>query len=108
LELFNSYFGNWNTSSNNEKLFIPPERSKTNCYFVHKDGSNQTEIRIGHISKKRNSEDYYATRIMNTILGGQFSSRINHLLREVKGFTYGANSSFHYYRQSGLFEVLLP
>jgi len=105
IELFNGYFGNWNTSSNNEKLFIPPERSKTNCYFVHKDDSNQTEIRIGHISKKRNSEDYYATRIMNTILGGQFSSRINHLLREVKGFTYGANSSFHYYRESGLFEV---
>jgi len=42
---------------------------------------------------------------MNTILGGQFSSRINHILREVKGFTYGANSSFHYYRESGLFEV---
>lgn len=105
LELFNRYFGNWNDSSNNEKLFIPPERSETNCYFVHKEDSNQAEIRIGHISKKRNSNDYYAIRIMNTILGGQFSSRINHLLREVKGFTYGANSSFQYYRESGLFEV---
>ena len=105
MKLFNKYFSNWNSSSNNGQLFTPPERSKTNCYFVHKSDSNQTEIRIGHIAKKRNAEDYYAMRVMNTILGGQFSSRINHLLREVKGFTYGANSSFHFYRESGLFEV---
>jgi len=105
VELFSGYFNNWNTFSDNKQLFIPPERSKTSCYFVHKGNSTQTEIRVGHISKKRNSEDYYATRIMNTILGGQFSSRINHTLREVKGFTYGANSSFHYYKESGLFEV---
>jgi zinc protease len=105
MELFNEHFNNWNTSSDNEQLLILPERGKTTCYFVHKADSTQTEIRIGHISKKRNAEDYYAARIMNTILGGQFSSRINHTLREVKGFTYGANSSFHYYRESGLFEV---
>jgi zinc protease len=105
VELFNGYFNNWNSSSDNEHLFVPPERSNTNCYFVHKSDSNQTEIRIGHIAKKRNADDYYAARIMNTILGGQFSSRINHILREVKGFTYGANSSFHYFRESGLFEV---
>jgi zinc protease len=42
---------------------------------------------------------------MNTILGGQFSSRINLNLREAKGFTYGANSAFSYYQDSGLFEI---
>ena len=105
VELFNSYFNKWNSSSDNELLFEPPEKRRTNCYFVHKSDMNQTEIRIGHIANKRNAGDYYAARIMNTILGGQFSSRINHLLREVKGFTYGANSSFNYYRDSGLFEV---
>ena len=42
---------------------------------------------------------------MNTILGGQFSSRINSNLREKKGFTYGANSSFSYYKEAGLFEI---
>jgi len=105
VEVFNNYFNKWNTSSDNKKLFVRPKRNKTECYFIHKGDSNQTEIRIGHIANKRNSADYYATRIMNTILGGQFSSRINHILREVKGFTYGANSSFHYYKESGLFEV---
>jgi zinc protease len=85
--------------------FVPPVRSKTKFYFINKPDSAQSEIRIGHISKERKSEDFYPTRLMNTILGGQFSSRINLNLREQKGFTYGAYSSFNYFQKAGYFDV---
>lgn len=85
--------------------FVPTVRSKTKFYFINKQDSAQSEIRIGHISKSRNSEDFYPTRLMNTILGGQFSSRINLNLREQKGFTYGAYSSFNYFQKAGYFDV---
>ncbi len=104
-ELFNKNLSSWNTDSENKALFETPKRCDTKFYFVHKKNSAQSEIRIGHISKKRNAEDFIAARIMNTILGGQFSSRLNLNLRENKGFTYGAGSSFQYYKDAGLFEV---
>lgn len=84
---------------------IKPTRGKTRFYFIDKKDSAQSEIRVGHISKPREAEDFYAARIMNTILGGQFSSRINLNLRENKGYTYGANSSFNYFQNASSFEV---
>lgn len=93
-----------NTTTNHFD-FIQPGRSGTNYYFVHKESSPQAEIRIGHITPKRNEKNFYAIRIMNSILGGQFSSRINLNLREQKGFTYGAGSSFNYNQNSGSFQV---
>ena len=73
--------------------------------MVHKENSPQSELRIGHLSKLRSAPDYIPARLMNTILGGQFSSRINLNLRENKGFTYGATSAFLYYRESAFFEI---
>jgi zinc protease len=103
--IFNKYFAKWNILSQETPEFIIPHRQKSCIYFVHKKDSTQSEIRIGHISKKGNSADYIPSKIMNSILGGQFSSRINLNLREKKGFTYGAGSSFHYYKEAGVFEV---
>ena len=88
-----------------EPAFAQPVKSKTKFYFVDKEDSAQSELRVGHISKSRDAEDFYPTRIMNTILGGQFSSRININLRERKGFTYGAGSSFNYLQNAGYFDV---
>ncbi|PKL84107.1 MAG: hypothetical protein CVV24_01680 [Ignavibacteriae bacterium HGW-Ignavibacteriae-3] len=102
---FNGYFSKWDSSKKSSAIFEKPERAPTSFYFVHKKDSAQSEIRIGHLAKKRDAADFIPARIMNTILGGQFSSRINLNLREDKGFTYGANSSFQYYREAGLFEV---
>jgi zinc protease len=105
VKLFDKYFNEWTSSSDNYQYFETPGRKKTSYYFIHKADSTQSEIRVGHISKKRNADDFIPTRIMNTILGGQFSSRINSNLREKRGFTYGANSSFSYYKEAGLFEI---
>lgn len=104
-ELLNKQFGFWKTQTNSSTNFAKLSRQTTKYFVVDKKDSAQSEIRVGHISKRRNTEDFYAAKIMNTILGGQFSSRINLNLRENKGFTYGAGSNFSYYQNAGLFEV---
>lgn len=104
-DLLNKQFGFWKAKSYSDTNFEKLSRQTTKYFVVDKKDSAQSEIRVGHISGKRNTPDFYATRIMNTILGGQFSSRINLNLRENKGFTYGAGSNFSYYQNAGLFEV---
>ena len=65
-------------------------------YLVDKPGAVQSEIRIGRIGAARDTEDYYALVVMNTVLGGSFTSRLNANLREDKGYTYGARSRFSF------------
>ncbi|GBD89944.1 peptidase M16 inactive domain protein [bacterium BMS3Abin04] len=98
-------FNNWETKEHKKLQLNNITPTKANYYFVHKDGAAQSQLRIGMISKSRNSKDFYARTIMNSILGGQFSSRINLNLREDKGFTYGASSSYQYNKHSGSFIV---
>jgi zinc protease len=98
-------FSKWNGGEVKSAEVIPLKRDKLKLYLVDKKGAAQSEIRIGHISSPRNTKDFYAKVLLNTILGGQFSSRINLNLREDKGYTYGANSSFGYNRSSGYFAV---
>ena len=81
----------------------PEARSATGVYLVDKPGAAQSEIRIGHAGVPRSSRDYYPLQVMNALLGGQFTSRINLNLREDKGYTYGARSAFSYDRGPGPF-----
>ena len=74
-------------------------------YFVHKDDAAQSELRIGHLTNSRTHKNYFAKLLMNTILGGQFSSRLNSNIREDKGFTYGISSGFYYNKIAGQFEI---
>jgi zinc protease len=70
---------------------------------VHRPGSVQTEIRIGHPGLPRRVPDYYAVSVMGAILGGLFNSRLNMQLREAKGYTYGAGAGFDMRRGAGPF-----
>lgn len=63
-------------------------------YLVDKPNASQSQIRIGHRSVSSTDEDWYPLYVLNYVLGGSFSSRINLNLREDKGYTYGARSSF--------------
>jgi len=63
----------------------------------------QSELRIGHVAAPRLTPDYHALAVANAILGGQFVSRVNLNLREDKGFTYGARTSFEFRRRPGPF-----
>jgi zinc protease len=73
--------------------------------IVDRPGSPQTQLRVAGFGAPRTSADYVPLRVMNTILGGMFASRINMNLREVHGYTYGANSSFQFARSGGPFSV---
>jgi predicted Zn-dependent peptidase len=70
---------------------------------VHRPGSVQTEIRIGHPGLPRRIPDYHAVSVMSAILGGLFNSRLNMQLREAKGYTYGAGAGFDMRRAAGPF-----
>jgi len=65
---------------------------------VPREGAAQSELRIGHLSTRRNTPDYPALLVMNALLGGQFVSRVNLKLREEKGYTYGARTAFDWRR----------
>jgi len=56
------------------------------------------ELRIGHLAASRRTPDYAPLLVMNAVLGGQFTSRINLKLREEKAYTYGARTSFDWKR----------
>jgi predicted Zn-dependent peptidase len=62
--------------------------------IVDKPGAPQSEIRVGRVGVARDTADYFPIVVLNTVLGGSFTSRLNRNLREDKGFTYGARSSF--------------
>ena len=70
---------------------------------VHRPGSVQTEIRVGHPGLARRVPDYHAVTVMGAILGGLFNSRLNMQLREAKGYTYGAGAGFEMRRGAGPF-----
>ncbi len=105
LKLIDRYLSVWNfdNTPKDRKIIFPA--SEPGLYIVDKKDSAQSEIRVGHLVKSRNSEDYHAARLMNTILGGQFSSRINLNLRERRGFTYGAGSALNYNKETGYLEI---
>ncbi len=70
---------------------------------VHRPGSVQTEIRVGHVGLPRRIADFHALSVMGAILGGLFNSRLNAKLREEKGYTYGAGAGFDLRRAAGPF-----
>src|SRR5207253_2552548 len=72
-------------------------------YLVDKPGAAQSVIRIGHVGVARATPDYFALQVLNTILGGAFTSRLNQNLRETHGYTYGAFSQFSAGRLAGPF-----
>ena len=72
-------------------------------HLVHRPEAAQSEIRIGGPGPARKTPEYFAVVVLNTVLGGAFTSRLNLKLREEKGFTYGARSSFAFRRGGGPF-----
>ena len=77
---------------NNYTLPAAPEKSQ--IYFVDIPGSRQSVIYIGYLALTRDDPDYVKADFVNYRLGGAFTSILNQILREEKGFTYGASSYF--------------
>ena len=75
----------------------------TTVVIVDKPGAAQTSFRVGGTGAPRTTSDYFPLQVMNTILGGSYSSRLNQNLRETHGYTYGAQSGFGLRRSAGPF-----
>lgn len=72
-------------------------------YLIDRPGAAQSQIRVGWIGVPRSTPDYYVLEVMNTVLGGSFTSRLNQNLRERNGYSYGAGSVFDMRSTSGPF-----
>jgi len=81
----------------------PAAAGATTIYIVDKAKAPQSSFRFGGVGVARNTKDYYPIMVMNTALGGSFTSRLNQNLRETKGYTYGATSGFTMRREPGAF-----
>ncbi len=73
---------------------IENNRDKSSLYFVDIPNAKQSVINIGYIAMPRTDEDFYPAEVMNYKLGGSFSGNVNLILREEKGYTYGARTRF--------------
>ncbi|UZH53903.1 insulinase family protein [Salinimicrobium tongyeongense] len=73
---------------------VVTNRDKASLYFVDVPGAKQSVINIGYLALPRTSEDFFPAEVMNYKLGGSFSGNVNLVLREEKGYTYGARSGF--------------
>jgi predicted Zn-dependent peptidase len=98
-------FGGWKDAAAPAATALPdaPQHGPRQIYLVDKAGAAQSQIRIGWIGVARNNPDYYVLDVLNTILGGSFTSRLNQNLREKHGYAYGAGSSFDMRRTPGPF-----
>lgn len=102
IQLVNDDLSSW------EDLEVPqvflPEVSPPqgiHIFLVDRQDAPQSQIRIGSTGPARKTVDYYAIELMNAVLGGSFTSRLNLNLREDKGYTYGASTGFAYGRETG-------
>ncbi|GAC1653675.1 MAG: hypothetical protein NVS4B3_16990 [Gemmatimonadaceae bacterium] len=82
-----------------------PARHTRAAVLIAKSDAPQSELRIGHLGVPRAHPDFFSLTILNAVLGGLFSSRINLNLRERHAYTYGAHSAFDWRRAAGPFEV---
>jgi len=73
---------------------LPDPLDKASVYFVDVPNAKQSVIRIGNLGLKRTDTDYYPIQVVNYKLGGSFSGNVNLILREEKGYTYGARTFF--------------
>jgi len=101
----NAIFGAWAQAglpTLAEVKAAPPSKASV-IYIVDKPHAPQTSFRLGNLGVARSTPDYYPLQVLNTALGGSFTSRLNQNLRETKGYTYGARSGFGMRREAGPF-----
>jgi len=99
-------FGAWSTTNGFRKASAVPEApqlTRRQVYLVDKPDAAQSQIRIGWVGVSRATRDYVPLVVLNTALGGSFTSRLNQNLREEHGYAYGASSAFDMRLSAGPF-----
>lgn len=106
VSLAERFFGGWEGAPPPAPAPEPrPRFTEPRIVVAHRPGAVQSEVRVGHLGVDRLHPRYFSLLVMNAILGGTFTSRLNLNLRERLGYTYGASSSWTLRRQRGLFYV---
>jgi zinc protease len=107
--LLTQHFGGWRAGGTATPLPTAPAPAThpptTRVWLVDKPDAAQSVILVGWPGVDRTSPDYAALQVMNTLLGGSFTSRLNMTLREAKGYSYGAGSGFAFRVVPGPFSV---
>src|SRR6185436_14219814 len=78
LDLATALFEPWRAAAST----TPPAMPQTPLAVIARPGAAQSELRIGHVCAPRSTPDYPKLLMLNTILGGEFVSRLNLNLRE--------------------------
>ncbi|WP_304131065.1 pitrilysin family protein [Ignavibacterium album] len=104
--LVEKYFGNW--KNNTPKIIsdirmIQKSFEEPKVYLINKDNASETTFMIGGSGIPMSNQDQIQIDVINTILGGRFTSWLNDELRVNAGLTYGARSRFSSYKHSGIF-----
>ena len=97
LPMLEKAFGGWKSGGMAALVAdVPnaPQLAKRQVYLVDKPEAAQSQIRIGWVGVARSTPDYAVLEVLNTVLGGSFTSRLNQNLREKNGYAYGASSGF--------------
>lgn len=108
MPLLERAFGSWKGSG--PAVAVPsvpnaPQLAKQQIYVIDKPAAAQSQIRIGWVGVPRSTPDYPTLQVLNTILGGSFTSRLNTNLRETHGYSYGASSGFDERISAGSFSA---
>ena len=101
--LLEKAFGEWKAGKASAPSVGTAESTEARLILVDRPGAPQSTLLCFSTGVARSTPDYAAIEVMNTELGGLFSSRINMNLREQHGYTYGAGSFFGYHRAAGMF-----
>lgn len=106
LERIEEAFGDWSVEAEEP----PPPAEPTpldgvRLHVVDRSGSTQAQLQMGHLGLARDHPDHPRATVMNALLGGSFTGRINLSLRERHGITYGAYSQLAYRQGPGIFAV---
>ena len=85
------------------EIAFAPAPEKAGVYFVDVPGAKQSNIYIGAPAISRGNPDYYPAFVANFKLGGSFNGYVNLVLREEKGYTYGARTNLNAQKSYGTF-----
>jgi len=104
---FEKAFANWKAGGDRPTFAYPPlpQSRSTTIYLVDKPKAAQSVFALGVPGPSRDTPDYYAIAVMNNILGQLFQSRLNYLIRELHGYSYGVSSGFAFGKGPGSFRA---
>lgn len=98
-------FGDWKGQAKSTPRELAEASTEHGVYIVDFPGAAQSVLSVVRRAEGANTDKYFPAMVMNRSFGEAFTSRVNLNLREDKGYTYGARSTFQRYRDVGYFAV---